>query len=74
MPERKDDSQLADGRLVPNYVENLPLPIQTHRPANYAVVDMRTGQVWVADHEDPSLPKFATQEDLKLVSKLVRMS
>jgi hypothetical protein len=62
---------LADNSLVPEYVEQLPLPIRTHRPSGYAVVDLRTGQIWIASQENPAIPVPASPVVVNLLKKLL---
>jgi len=71
-PRKKGTSTLADGREVTDYVEQFPLPIRTHRPRKYVVVDMQTGQLWTADADDPTKVAGATEEDRKLIHQLTR--
>ena len=44
-PKKKGTCVLADGREVTDYVKQFSLPICTHRPRKYVVVDMETGQM-----------------------------
>ena len=72
--EPKGMIKLLDGRLVPEFSEQYRLPISTHRPHKWAMIDMQTGQVFVLDPEKPpdSNPVGATKEDLALLRKALK--
>lgn len=67
MPTLKGTMSLADGRTVPTFDELIRLPIETHRPSGYAVVDLHTGQIWLADHDDPAKPVGPQRDDILLM-------
>jgi len=40
---------LQDGTEVPDYEKSCRLPITTHRPHKYAIIDMESGNVFIPD-------------------------
>lgn len=66
--------ELLDGRLVPEFEKQYHLPISTHRPHKWAMVDMQTGQVFVLNPEGPpdQKPIAATKKDLALLKKALK--
>jgi len=65
-----------DGRKVPDYMGEFHLPITTHRPHKYAVVDLEDGNIWVQDPAatpDRVKPIHASDKDIALIKKICKM-
>jgi len=63
---------LLDNRVVPEFQAQYTLPIETHRPHKWAMVDMETGQVLVMDPDQPPTKtalRAANKAELKLIRK-----
>ncbi|MFA5419829.1 MAG: hypothetical protein WC341_15355 [Bacteroidales bacterium] len=76
MTQKKGELRLLDGRIVPEFVEQYRLPIATHRPHKWAMVDLEDGSIWVLRPDQPpdaKTPKSATKQDIALIKKIVRV-
>jgi len=69
----KGEVTLIDGEKVPDFVGQFKLPITTHRPHKWAMMDMEDGNVWILDPEcPPNEIKFKkkTKKDIKRIQKI----
>lgn len=79
MSEIKRKTTLLSGREINEYVDTFRLPIQTHCPHKWAMIDLECGNMYVLNpNEDPAnLESFKTHtaipvEDLKEIKKLIK--
>ena len=70
---QKNETQLMDGRLVPEFDEQFSLPIVTYRPHKWAMVDMQTGQVFLTDPKNVKATVGPEKEDIALLKKILNI-
>jgi hypothetical protein len=58
----KGQVNLLDGTTIPEYTETYKLPISTHKPHKWAMIDMESGNIYVMDpNKSPYDPKHLIQ-------------